>query len=63
MRDYELARGRRFDPVERDVINASAVYLLAQVGRHGHSAPGCPDDDFRRLLRETAEAPLVAFER
>jgi hypothetical protein len=62
VREYETARGRRFDATEQRVLNASAEYLLAQAGRHGHSAPGCPDDDFRRLLRETAATPLVTFE-
>ena len=61
--EYEAARGRRFDAVEQRVINASADYLLAHVGRQGHSAPGCADDDFRALLRATADAPLVAFTR
>ena len=62
VRAYEAARGRAFDAVEQRVINASADYLLAQVGRHGHTGPGCPDDSFRALLRETAEKPLVSFD-
>jgi Phosphotransferase enzyme family len=61
VREYEIARGRRFDAIEQRVINASADYLLAQVGRHGHSGAECADDDFRRLLRETAFRPLVSF--
>jgi hypothetical protein len=60
VREYEEARGRRFATIEQAVINASADYLLAQVGRAGYT-PGCADDDFRRLLRETADDPLVAF--
>ncbi|MFT3693897.1 MAG: aminoglycoside phosphotransferase family protein [Kofleriaceae bacterium] len=60
VREYEEARGRRFDPIEQRVINAAADYLLAQVGRATYK-PGATDDDFRRLLRETADEPLVAF--
>jgi hypothetical protein len=60
---YEIARGRRFDAIEHRVINASADYVLAQVARHGHSAPGCADDEFRALLRTTAAAPLVRATR
>lgn len=61
VREYEAARGRRFDTVEQRVISASADYLLAQIGRHGHSGPDCADDEFRRVLRETAVEPLVSF--
>ena len=58
VREYEAARGRSFIVVEQRVVNASAEYLLAHVGRQGHR-PGCADDDFRRLLRATADRPLV----
>jgi hypothetical protein len=61
--EYATARGRHFDAIDYRVINASADYVLAQVGRHGHSAPGCADDEFRALLRTTAAAPLVRATR
>jgi len=59
--EYQSARGRSFDALEQRVLNASADYALAQVGRHGHSGPECPDDEYRRTLRETASTPLVSF--
>jgi hypothetical protein len=59
--DYEDARRRRFDRDEQRVANASADYIVAHVARQTFSDPASPDDDFRRLLRDTANAPLIAF--
>jgi hypothetical protein len=59
---YEEARGRRFTPVEQLVANASADYLMAEIGRQGFSGPDCADDEFRALLRETAATPLISFQ-
>lgn len=57
VREYERARGRRFDTLELRVINAAADYLIAQVARQELvSTPG----EFHQLLCETATVPLIA---
>jgi hypothetical protein len=58
VREYEQARGRRFDPGERRVANAAADYLMAQVARQASSFDG-DDHPYQRLLRETADSPLI----
>jgi hypothetical protein len=58
VREYEAARGRRFDAGELAVANASADYLLAQVARQ--ELGGDSDAAFTQLLRETASTPLIA---
>jgi hypothetical protein len=59
VREYQAARGRPFDAVEKQVINASADYLMAQVARQELAGP---HDPYQRLLRDTKDAPLVKFD-
>ena len=60
VREYEHARGRQFTPIEQRAATASADYLMAQVARQEHGAPPRPDD-YRALLRETADTPLISW--
>ncbi len=54
--EYEQARGRRFDPTERRVVGASAVYLLAQVARLELAAGPAGERAFVDALRGWDEA-------
>lgn len=57
VREYEVARGRAFTADERAIVNAAADYLVAQIARQ---EPGS-DGEYKRLLRATEHAPLIAF--
>ncbi|HTA91286.1 MAG TPA: phosphotransferase [Polyangiaceae bacterium] len=57
--DYQAARGKRFSRAERTVAAASARYLVAHIARL-ELASGIPEgDNFRGLLRDYDNAPLL----
>jgi hypothetical protein len=59
LEEYQAARGKRFSRAERNVAAAAARYLVAQVAR-SELAMGIPEgDNFRGLLRNYDEAPLL----
>ncbi|HEY4102412.1 MAG TPA: phosphotransferase [Polyangiaceae bacterium] len=57
--EYQTARGKRFSRAERTVAAAAARYLVAHVAR-SELALGIPEgDNFRGLLRNYDDAPLL----
>jgi hypothetical protein len=64
VRAVEAARGRRYDELERWVINASADYITAMVARQSAELDrdeGPRQNDFQRLLRESETRRIVPF--
>ncbi len=64
VRDYETARGKRFDPAERIVIGAAATYSLSYTARceHAGDPTGEPAHDSARVaLRAYAPEVLAAL--
>lgn len=60
--DYEVGRGRPFEPAERRLAAAACVYALAYTARCNHAL--CPTEegwngDFRPLLRDHGRDMLV----
>ena len=57
MRDYEAARGRRFDEAERAVVAAAAIDALSYMARCEHArdpAAEAPAGSVREALRAYA---------
>ena len=64
VRDYEIARGRRFDPAERIVIGAAAMQfqLHGTLPEHAGDPTGRPAEDSARVaLRAYAPEVLAAL--
>ena len=64
VRDYETARGRRFDTAERAVAAATATYGLSYASRCEHACDRAGEpatDSARRALRAYAPDALAAL--